>query len=62
MCIAPPIELSADQRTTMEAWANGRKSQVRFTERARVVLLAAVGKQNFEIEAILSTSIKKAAR
>jgi hypothetical protein len=44
MRVAPPIELSAEQRTTLEAWANGRKSQVRVAERARVVLLAAEGK------------------
>jgi hypothetical protein len=44
--VAPPIALSAEQRTTLEAWANGRKSQVRVAERARVVLLAAEGKQN----------------
>jgi DNA-binding CsgD family transcriptional regulator len=62
MRVAPPIELSAEQRTTLEAWANGRKSQVRVAERARVVLLAAEGKQNLEIAAILSISVQKAAR
>ena len=62
MRVAPPIELSAEQRTTLEAWANGRKSQVRVAERARVVLLAAEGKQNLEIAAILSFSVQKAAR
>ena len=62
MRVAPPIELSAEQRTTLEAWANGRKSQVRVAERARVVLLAAEGKQNLEIAAILSVSVQKAAR
>jgi transposase len=62
MRVAPPIELSDEQRTTLEAWANGRKSQVRVAERARVVLLAAEGKQNLEIAAILSISVQKAAR
>jgi len=62
MRVAPPIELSAEQRTTLEAWANGRKSQVRVAERARVVLLAAEGKHNLEIAAILSVSVQKAAR
>jgi hypothetical protein len=50
--IAPLIELSAEQRTTLEAWANGRKSQVRVADRARVVLLAAEGKQSWKIVAI----------
>ena len=62
MRVAPPIELSAEQRTTLEAWANGRKTQVRIAERARVVLLAAEGKQNLEIATILSISVQKAAR
>jgi hypothetical protein len=60
--VAPPIELSAEQRTTLEAWANGRKSQVRGAERARVVLLAAEGKRTLEIAAILSISVQRAAR
>jgi transposase len=62
MRVAPLIELSAEQRTTLEAWANGRKTQVRIAARARVVLLAAEGKQNLEIATILSISMQKAAR
>jgi transposase len=62
MRVAPPIELSAEQRTTLEAWANGRKTQVRVAERARVVLLGAEGKQNLEVATILSISVQKAAR
>ncbi|MCX6606940.1 MAG: IS630 family transposase, partial [Acidobacteria bacterium] len=41
MRVAPPVELSAEQRTALEAWANGRKTEVRIAERARVILLAA---------------------
>jgi DNA-binding CsgD family transcriptional regulator len=62
MRVAPPIELSAEQRTILEAWANGRKSQVRVAERARIVLLAADGKENWEIAVILSIPVQRAAR
>lgn len=58
----PPIELSAEQRSTLEAWANGRTSQVRVAERARVILLAAEGKQTLEIAAIMLLSVQKAVR
>ena len=62
MRVAPPVELSAEQRTALEAWANGRKTEVRIAERARVILLAATGKQNLEIAETLSISVQKAAR
>jgi len=61
MRATPPIELSAEHRTTLVAWANARKSQVRVAERARVVLIAAEGEQNLDIAAILSISTQKAA-
>ena len=62
MRLSPPIELTAEQRTTLEAWANGRKSQVRVAERARVVLLAAERRQSLEIAASLSISVQEPAR
>ena len=62
MRVAPRIELSDEQRTALEAWANGRKTPVRVAERARVVLLAAEGKQNLEIAETLTISVQKAAR
>ena len=62
MRVAPPGELSAEQRTSLEAWANGGKTEVRVAERARVILLAADGKQNLEIAETLSISVQKAAR
>ena len=62
MRVAPGIELSDEQRTALEAWANGRKTPVRVAERARVVLLAAEGKQNLEIAETLAISVQKAAR
>lgn len=62
MRVAPRIELSDEQRAALEAWANGRKTPVRVAERARVVLLAAEGKQNLEIAETVTISVQKAAR
>ena len=62
MRVAPPVELSTEQRTALEGWANGRKTEVRVAERARVILLAAEGKQNLQIAETLSISEQKAAR
>jgi Homeodomain-like domain len=62
MRVAPPVELSAEQQTTLEARANGRQTEVRVADRARVILLAADGKQNLEIAETLFISAPKAAR
>lgn len=62
MRIAPAIELTAEQAKALKAWACGRKTPVRLAERARIVLLAAAGRQNQEIAAELSITPQKAAR
>lgn len=40
---ATPIELSAEERTTLEGWLRSSKTERRRVERARIVLLAAEG-------------------
>src|SRR5918995_1423702 len=40
---ATPIELSAEERITLEGWVRARKTEHRLVERARIVLLAADG-------------------
>jgi len=40
---ATPIVLTADERTTLEGWVRSSKTEQRWVERARVVLLAAAG-------------------
>ena len=40
---ATPIVLTADERTTLEGWVRSSKTEQRWVERARVVLLAATG-------------------
>lgn len=52
MKVAVRIVLSAEEREEVEKLARGRKVAVRVAERARIVLLAAEGKQNREIAEI----------
>jgi len=62
MRVAPPVELTQDQERALQQWARGRSLPARQVERARVVLLAAAGKQDLEIAAEIGISNQKAAR
>ncbi len=62
MRLALAVELTDEQRTTLESWAKGRKTPVLAAERARVVLLAAEGKRDVDIAEALSITAQKAAR
>ena len=62
MRVAPPVVLTEDQERTLQQWARGRSLPARQVERARVVLLAAAGKQDLEIAAEIGISNQKAAR
>jgi len=62
MRVAPKVELTTDQRTTLQSWANGRKTPVRLAERSRIVLFAAEGKRDIDIAASLFITLAKAAR
>ena len=62
MRVAPPVMLTEDQKRTLHQWARGRSLPSRQVERARVVLLAAAGKQDLEIAAEVGISNQKAAR
>jgi transposase len=62
MRVAPPVELTEDQERTLQQWARGGSLPIRRVERARVVLLAAAGKQDLEIAAEIGISNQKAAR
>ncbi len=62
MRVAPPVELTEDQERALQQWARGRSLPARQVERARVVLLAAAGKQDLEIAAEIGISNQKAAR
>src|SRR5437764_14187206 len=62
MRVAPLVVLTEDQQRTLHHWARGRWLPARQVERARVVLLAAAGKQELEIAAEVGISNQKAAR
>jgi len=62
MRVAPSVELSAEQRETLEQHSRSRSLPVRVVERARIILLAAQGKQNKEICEATGVSVQKAAR
>lgn len=62
MRVAPTVQLSSQQREVLEQRSRARSAPARVVERARIVLLAAAGKQNKEIAEQLGISVQKAAR
>jgi transposase len=62
MRVAPQVVLTKEQQRTLQQWTRGRSLPSRQVERARVVLLAAAGKQDLEIAAEVGISNQKAAR
>ena len=62
MRVARPVVLSADQRAALESHARARSAPARSVERARIVLLAAAGRQDQQIAAKLKITPEKAAR
>src|ERR1035441_3443942 len=62
MRVAPPVVLDDQQRKSLEQWARSRSLPVRQVQRAKIILLAADGKQDLEIAAAVNISNHKAAR
>ena len=62
MRIAPPIELSTEQRTVLERWSRQRSAPARVVERAQIVLGAAEGLENLEIARRMGLTPEKVAR
>jgi transposase len=56
MRVAPAITLTAEESKTLLRWSRGRSTQARRVQRARIVLLAAEGKQNKQIATELATT------
>jgi transposase len=54
--VAPPITLSDEDQAVLERWSRGRSTPARLVLRAKIVLLAAEGKQNKAIAAELNTN------
>jgi len=55
MRMACQIELTDQERKTLERWSRGRRTQARVVMRAKIVLLAAVGMRNKDIAAEVGT-------
>jgi transposase len=49
MRIAPSVTVTTEQRSILESWARGHSTPVRLMQRARIVLLAASGRENKDI-------------
>jgi transposase len=62
MRIAPPIVLNPGQKHELELCARARSLAARMVERARIVLLAASGKQDKEVAEELGITAHKVAR
>ena len=62
MRVARVITLSEGQQTQLRAYARGRRVPQRLVERARIILLAAEGKENLDIAAELEISRHTVAR
>src|SRR5215212_3742771 len=62
MRVAPAVALTEELKQTLEQWSRRRSLPARQVERARIVLLAADGKQDLEIAAEIGISNQKAAR
>jgi transposase len=62
MRIAATVILANEQRAKLEAYARGRRTAAWVVLRARIVLLAAEGKQDIEIARLLAIVPRTAAR
>jgi transposase len=62
MRVAPPVSLSDEERRQLERYERGRSTPARLVLRARIVLLAAEGKQNRDIAAAADTDRFTVAR
>jgi transposase len=53
--VAPKIVVNDEDRQTLDRWARGRSTPARLVLRARIILLAAEGKENKDIAEELGT-------
>ena len=62
MRVAPKIMMTDEQRQILGGWARGHRTPVRLMQRARIVLLAAEGRENWQIAADLQLDPAKVGR
>ncbi|MBI5795942.1 MAG: helix-turn-helix domain-containing protein, partial [Planctomycetes bacterium] len=53
---ADPIQLSSEERSTLNAWAGGRKLPLRIIQRAQIICMAADGVLSQDIAQTLQIS------
>ena len=53
MGVATPVQLTDDERVTLETWVRRTTTEQRMVQRARIVLEAAAGKMTKEVAALL---------
>src|SRR6187402_667630 len=58
-CVIAPTD---EDRAVLERWSRGRSTEARLVERARIVLLAADGRENKDIAAELGITRSTVAR
>ena len=56
MRVAPKVIVTDEDRETLQRWARGRSTPVRLMQRARIVLMAAEGRENKDIAAELGVT------
>jgi transposase len=62
MRVAPTIMLTDGQQRVLDGWARGHRTPVRLVQRAKIVLLAAAGRQNWQIACELGMDTGKVGR
>jgi len=62
MRVAPLVQLSPAQQATLQKAARSTSGSVRFAQRAKIIVLAAAGRQDIEIAHDLGMTRQKAAR
>lgn len=62
MSVAAKIVLTDDERSTLEQWIKGRRTEVRLVLRAKIILKAAEGMLNQDIAKVLNVTQNKVGR
>ena len=62
MRIAQPIELSEKEVKTLTRWSRGRRTPMRLMRRAKIVLMAAAGRQNKTIAELFGIDPRQVSR
>jgi FixJ family two-component response regulator len=62
MRVAKSITVTDEERVTLQRWARGRRTPVQLMQRAKMILMAANGRQNKEIAETLDVQASTVGR